>query len=280
MSSIGLEIDSGSVAASEEITPYVLTPEQIDAWAILDSAAKEQEALVSSGRYARYRGLSGQTFFREFLKDPYFENLYQEAQEVVNNYEDDWIFARKFRGALLERMAKVGLGSRGVIVVSGVSVFNICKALNPEAKEMNSDFGLKGLEGVYVPDGLHVARNDGVPVVKEVLEFSCANGKENDSFQFGGFISLRRRMGIMAADSLFVHVSPKFKRPVVYPYEGDSSYGKPIILPFSSGEFSNEFEPRVYWNFRRPGERTLAEIRKEKYRRENGPVTLVDPRIA
>lgn len=258
----------------------ILTPEQINAWVILDQAATEQERLVASGRYDGYRGLLGGAFFRKFLQDPDFEGLYQEAQEVAANFEDDWILAKRFTGALFEKMASVYLGSLGLVVLSGESVFNICKALNPDAKEFNDGFGQKGLEGVYIPDGLYVVRNQGVPVVEKVLEFSSANGKTRDRFQFLGFKNLRKQMGIMATDSLFVHVSPRFKNPVVYSYEGDSSYGKPIVAPFSSSEFNNGFEPKIYWNFRRPGERTLAEIRNEKYRRENGPVTLVDPRIA
>lgn len=261
----------------------VLTPEQIDAWAILDQAATKQERLVASGRYARYRGLSGQAFFRAFLNDSDFENLYQEAQEIAVNFEDDWIFARKFKGALFERIALAYLGSLGLVVLSGESAFNVCKALNPDAKEFDNGFvGQKGLEGVYIPDGLHIARKGDVPVVEKVLESSSANGKVSDQFQFSGFKSLRRQMGVMAAESKFVHVSPKFENPIVYPYEGVKSFGKPTILPFTSDEFRDRFEPAVYWNFRRPGERTLAEIREGFHNGESdtAPRTLVDPRIA
>lgn len=282
MASIGLEIDSGSAAASEAAVSYILTHEQINAWAILDQAAIEQERLVASGRYARYRNLSGEAFFREFLEDPDFEILYQEAQEEAARFEDDWIFARQFIGTLFEKMAPIHLGSLGMVVISGESVFSVCKALNPNAEEMDNGFGHKGLKGVYIPDGLHVVRNGVVPVVEKVLEFSSANGKDSDNFQFSGFKSLKKQMGIMAIESNFVHVGPKFENPVVYPYEGDKFYGKPIIVPFSSGEFRFGFEPRVYWGFRKSGERTLAEIREDFHNGESdtAPRTIVDPRIA
>ena len=259
---------------SEEVGS--LTPEQRNVQDILQDAVADQLALIASGRFNAFRGVSDDRFFETFMQDQLFMEVYALAQREIQRFTDDWDFTRYLRGALFERMGFAYLSAHadGSIPVSGRNAFDISHALEPDVPVQIHPFDHPTLIGRYIPDGLMVTNVDGYLVVNGIIEYSSglkSHKKNNDSksdndlvSQYHGYQKLVEKLGKLAYNPSFVLVSPTFRESNVLQYGGKQVLINEVSLPFSANRFTENFEQFIYFKYREgDGSPTLADLRKQ-----------------
>lgn len=229
-----------------------LTPEQIAAKDILQDALDTQVSLMASGRFDQFRGARNNRFFRAFLADPLFLQVYAKAQQEALAMTDDWEFSLRLRGELFAQMMYAYLSSQTEedIPISPSDTFHITSALHPTAEVITDPFGNKGLKGKYVPDGYGVGANG---KIEKVFEYSGGDIKPRALSQATGFAYHIMALGNLAQNPVFVEFTPRTT----------DLLAKAGRMPFGR-DFYDQFEPFVYFEYRQQeGMLTLSELRQQ-----------------
>ncbi|MBI2621801.1 MAG: hypothetical protein HYW63_04135 [Candidatus Levybacteria bacterium] len=255
-------IDSGD--------PPVLSPEQINAWTIVERATSRQEELIRAGRFEGFREAGRKAFIPSFLGDPEFSEAYSRAQTGAMTEEDDSAYSSRLMELMFKRMAYLYLGAKSDlgIVLTGMDALEVRRAFHPEA-EVTSNWHSEGLQDLHVPHGLLVSRIRDVPVVTGILKYSL-DGNGPDHEQLTGAATFRDELGLIGRDPKFINVSPIYKNQRGHPHRTNGFYGQPITLPIAAGRLRYDLEPFIYREYKQPGEATLAE-RRATLNVANGP---------